>query len=506
MRNFLALVWMAVFAVHAGTGYAQITAGEGAEATFRAYYDQAEMLQENVGVPSDVERGLEIHKELAEAGYAPSMYQLGKAYYYGEGADADIATAVRYFDDAVTAGDTNAMVWLGRSLLESDGGAARAFEVLNKAATLGIAGAEFRLGLGHVNGMFGEFSDPQAGLEILRKLHAAGDGSATYALGLALRSGGNVEPDPAEARQLFLALAELGHAKSAERLGEMMSLGEGGAIDADGAAKYFELAWLNGRESAALKLADALIAANRGPEAREVLVAAAGEGSEDARLNLALGDVTGAFGTASDPVQGSVELAALTDPPSRRTADQLAKYVLNNGLPAEVDLNVVVEALETAASDGDATAAVRLLRLYRQRPDLFPDAVARREAALEAYGPLMSSRAFVGESIRLIGETSYGRQAGEIMADILQNADAEAVQRGLFAAFQSDRNAYVYLIQGELTERGLYSGRLNGIADAATIRAILAYCAKLEITDVCAAGPLRKEVAKAFSSAIAEGV
>lgn len=505
MRIFLVLIWLVVCASHVDIGFAQTVDDIGDEATIKSFFDEAKLLQKNVDVPADVESGLAMHKRLAEAGYAASMYELGKAYYYGEGVGKDIARSARYFENSVGAGNSDAMVWFGRVQLETDGGSERAYYILRVAVTLEIAGAEFRLGKGHVDESFGDLSDPAAGLEILRRLAASGDSSATYVLGIALRNGGDFEADPVEARRLFLMLADQGHGKSSERLGEMMSLGEGGPVDLEAAVDQFNLAWHNGRPNAALKLADTLVAAQRSSEARTILEIAVVDGSDDARLELALGDVNARFGTASDPDYGSAELREMTRPPTKRVADRLAKYALNNVLPVEVDLDLVVGTLEAEASNGDASAALRLIRLYRQRPDLFLDAVARRKAALDDFGSLISSSEYVREEIRLIGETTDGSFAGRIIANVLKDADPDDIQRGLFIAFQADRNAYVYLVQNLLRERGIYKGRLNGLADQATIRAIMNFCAQHNFTDLCSAGPLGKEAARALSSALAHG-
>ena len=62
--------------------------------------------------PQDREKGLEYYKKAAELGNARSMYALGYAYQCGQGVEADLQEALRWYEKAALAGHANALaVW-----------------------------------------------------------------------------------------------------------------------------------------------------------------------------------------------------------------------------------------------------------------------------------------------------------------------------------------------------------------------------------------------------------
>ena len=63
-------------------------------------------------------------------------------------------------------------------------------------------------------------------------------------------------------------------------------------------------------------------------------------------------------------------------------------------------------------------------------------------------------------------------------------------------------NAYVYLLQAELGERGLYEGAANGMLGRGTIAAISSFCSETGIRDVCDRGPLTSRAARALAGAL----
>ncbi len=466
----------------------------------RDHYRLAEALRLNNTVPGDVTRGMALHNELMNAGYAPSMRRMAIAHFYGTEAELDRGRSIALLRQAIRRDDQDSRVWLGRVLLAVGGYPEEAYEVLTRATADKLIGADFHLAVGHARRGYGEKSDPALGIEILSRLSDAGNPAATFELATAYRQAGGTVGDPAKARVIFQGLVDAGNAKAGEELGEMYRDGVGGTADPEHAARLFAWARENGRSNATGKLTNILLTMGRPSEARDVLADSAANGEKAARLELALGDIGGKFGTASDPVAGKAALAEFAANPDGDTAYRVAQFVRLQTLPEGVDVTEIAGILEASAASGDGRSAEALLRLLRQRPEFIANALDRRLSVLETHGNTLRSKAFVEETMRILGETTSNASGGPEAVKLLASADADAYQSGLTAAFQTNKNLYVYILQTEMVERGLYSGDIDGVARGSTMRAIGALCQSGGFGRTCAAGPLGSDAAKALAT------
>ena len=143
---------------------------------------------------------------------------------------------------------------------------------------------------------------------------------------------------------------------------------------------------------------------------------------------------------------------------------------------------------------GDVDAARYLIGLYRDGYGalLQPD----RKAALDLLdfvagylGPDMTAI----ERIKLLAAGcslaghSPTQQDRPALFQLLHPQQAMSVLRDLR---RRSAHAYVYFIQQQLAERGIYDGPLSGILDSRTISAFKAACDKAGALRTCAPGPL----------------
>jgi hypothetical protein len=86
---------------------------------------------------------------------------------------------------------------------------------------------------------------------------------------------------------------------------------------------------------------------------------------------------------------------------------------------------------------------------------------------------------------------------------LLAGSDFETYYSTLVGVSRSDRNAYVYLVQHELSQAGVYKGQPNGLLNSGTLRSILAFCAENGYAQECEHGPLRGTAVRLFSASLA---
>lgn len=480
---------------HAQVNLLQVTDPE----ILQDHYRLAEALRQNNYVPEDVERGIALHQELAKADFAPSMRRLAIAHFYGEEAPLDVGYSAALLRKAVGLGDQDSRVWLGRVYMSLGDRPQEAHTLLANAAADGLPGASYQFAVGHVRRAFGDVSDPALGIEILTEVAESGDPKAIFDLASAYRQVGGALGNPEKARAMYQGLVDSGDPKAAEELGEMYRDGVGGNPDPEHAARLFTWAKNNGRAGARTKLTEVLLTLGRPEEARNVLVESIEAGQIDARLELALGDLGGTFGTASRPDEGRAALSEFAADPDPATALRVAQFVRIQTLPDGIDMSEIANILEASASTGDGRSTETLLRLLRERPEFIPNASERRVSLLSAYGETLRPKAFVEENVRMIGETTGNASGGPEALQILNNTDPESYRAGLIAAFQANRNMYVYVLQAEMAERGFYGGGIDGIARGQTMRAIASLCRAGGFTGTCSSGPLGLDATRAIA-------
>ena len=121
-------------------------------------------------------------KQLAMDGVADAQYNLGKMYEVGQGVEANLEEAVKWY---------------------------------LKAAEQGHAGAEIRIGLMHLYGV-GQEKDAAKAAEYLAKAAEKGYAEAQFNLGLLYMKGEGVTQDMTQAKELFRKAAMQKHEKAKE--------------------------------------------------------------------------------------------------------------------------------------------------------------------------------------------------------------------------------------------------------------------------------------------------
>ena len=143
------------------------------------------------------------------------------------------------------------------------------------------------------------------------------------------------------------------------------------------------------------------------------------------------------------------------------------------------------------------------MRLYRVRPRIAKDTVAKREELLRAFGGKIRQDVAVIEQIYRLHETQlppryYGR-----MLELIAAAPGDKLARILPGLIRINRNAYIFALQRELRNQGYFNRQANGWLTGATIRAVASFCRDEKIMALCRVGPLKGDAAKAIAAALA---
>ena len=468
---------------------------------FEARYREAENYRQAIGVDLDISRSIEIHLELAEAGFGRSLNRMGDFYNYGIGVPQDYRRAAEYYGAASDAGHITSLVRQSKALRRLGAGE-EALAVIERAVELGLDGALEERSSGHLFAEYGARSDVAFGFAETQRLAADGSNqTANYQLAEAYRRGIGVEQDQAAAYQLYLMLRQQGHAAGTERLANYFAEGIVVEQDAETAVELYRTAASLGREGAYVPMAKLLVEIGRGEDALLALRQGLELGDERAEVELAVGHLDGAFGTGSDAAFGRVELNRLAEAGNLRAGATVLNR-LGDGEDLAPDLERVISHLENAMRSGDGRAAEALLRFYREVPDAVPDAVERRRGILDAYAPIIRARTYYPELANLAYDTDNGVGAYPLLLEILREADGVGYERALLQIYFRDKNAFTYILQSELSDRGEYDGSLNGYMTGDTLRGVLRYCYAKDIHDVCIHGPLRTPAVRLIAVAL----
>lgn len=120
----------------------------------------AELYQRGQGAPGDADRALALIEEAADQGLAAAQYQAGMAWLNGVGTEPDRAVALRWLERAAGQDNVSAQLQLAELYFnEPDTEQRHARQWLNRAAVLGSATAQYRLGVSYLEGSGGP-ADP----------------------------------------------------------------------------------------------------------------------------------------------------------------------------------------------------------------------------------------------------------------------------------------------------------------------------------------------------------
>jgi TPR repeat protein len=193
----------------------------------------------------------------------------------------------------------------------------------------------------------------------LREKVAKGDPQAMHTLGLALRNGQSVSPNPTAAQELFLKAARLGHAPSQTEYGKMLLSGEGFKQPDRGSARHWlQTAAAQGEVEGIRILARMLRHGTDGerdiPQALALLERAAKLGCVRSKLQLA--SFHRELNKKDDAFKLIKECAEKGDVDAQ---SDLAAWLVGDNKQQEA-----LPWLKKAAAQGDATSMLTLSELY----------------------------------------------------------------------------------------------------------------------------------------------
>jgi TPR repeat protein/tRNA A-37 threonylcarbamoyl transferase component Bud32 len=223
---------------------------------------------------------------------ADEYHRRGEACYTGRGALQDYAKAREWYEKAAAIGHAEAefrLGWLhdhGRGT-PRDATAARTW--YERAAARGSANAKYHLGVLFHKGR-GVQRNPFAALRWWEEAAKAGHATAQFQLGVLYHTGEGVPVNAATARIWFQKAAEQGHATAQSKLGGMFHVGEGGPRDPIQARQWYEKAAAQGDAEAQYGLGELYDSGDGAARdfvlAREWWVKAAARGHAGAQYNL----------------------------------------------------------------------------------------------------------------------------------------------------------------------------------------------------------------------------
>lgn len=374
----------------------------------------------------------------------------------------DLQAAASHYRRAIELGHVESHYALA-FVLQDLGDGEGALAALEAAAAAGREAAELRIANGHLRGWFGEASHPSTGFSLLKALAAAGDGEAQLDLAEAYTKGLAVEPDLNAAAELY---------RSAAR---------------------------PDRPAAFVGLGRALLALEKGEEARAALEAALEFGDPRAEYELARGHYLRSFGTASLPDQGRNTLVALAENGDLGAIRMVVRMPIGR-VPA--DFQGIERHLKALSEEDDPWAIETLVLLYRTHPNFAAVSVAARSRLLETQGSLIRDKTRGRELIRLLMDPGRPEPSFDTILATLDRLSPEGYEAALRELSKMHRNHYIRVIQRELRDMGHYRGRVDGLMGPRTVSAICEFCKMAGIKEICMHGPLTSASLNAMASAI----
>ncbi len=485
----------------------------------------------------------ELYSTAAAAGSGSARLQRATMLMRGDGVAPDPAGALAILEEAGAEGDASAYLALATlyETGETDAvpkDARKAFEFFSRAADLGDSRAAMKVALMHLDNSV-PASDQSSGLAILEGLASTGHTDAAYRLAdyYSGEDGQAVSPDPALAFGYYQQAAEGGSGSARIRMAGMLIRGEGiardvprgiailreegaagnatallnlgdtfargiaGRVDIEAALEAYEAASDLGNDTALVRLADiyryGLLRKTSTSRAYEFLEKAAAQGNSYAVFMLGKGLVDGDFGDAGTVEDGerllvqanlgnvaeaAVELALLDVPSVTEGATASSK----------------VERLRNLAEGGNLAARLRLVEAYRdghtgRGEALVSQDLARARAELAAIADQIDPAEREVQSMLIDLKSRKYSGYPETYARIKTLPWSErpsAVRRIL----DVNPNAYVYALQMQLAENGIYRDELDGMMTNRTISAIETQCDLLNAASLCRFGPLSPQV------------
>ena len=396
----------------------------------------------------------------------------------------------------VAEGDEAAQVALGAFLLEGyvlPGDPARGAALLEAPAAAGNATAQSKLGEAFLWGLAGP-SDPARARRLLDAAAAQEDPEALRVLGEQLLGGWVFARDVPAGLALLDRAVAMDDPLAEITLGSAYLYGTGVQKDWPRAVHLFEAAAARGRGEGMALYGTMLMWENSDPATAEAILRRAGAlGQASAWATLAEGAMYGYLGPQSrSKFEQYVEQARVVG--DERVAVLEAQRRMW-GISQRASGPETIAGLEKAVLEGNAQALTFLVALVRdgnqwnirKEPDLAADYLRR-------FGDLLPPP----DAVRLAftidtARTKQVRDFAGLEARLKAQPELTSVWFGQ-QIFAANPNFAIYVLQGDLRARGLYSGKQTGLATRATLTALRKDCATLPNPARCSDSVMHPEV------------
>ncbi|WP_299611567.1 hypothetical protein [uncultured Tateyamaria sp.] len=307
------------------------------------------------------------------------------------------------------------------------------------------------------------------------------------------------EADPSAAFTAMVALAEEDFAPATDRVGYYFRHGIGTPIGLSEARAWYARAVSAGHSWSTASLARVEIELGNEEAALHLLRTAARTNRPGTRRLLATAHIDRTLGDPSDPELGRRMLEGMAgDGDTNAARDLIARFNWNR-LDGQAS-HAAVELVVRTGLGGDVRFAEAAL-VYLSRSGDKSDRVIQTRALL-ADVPGMHDRILSPERIRLAADTRPD-QFWQAVEEVLVNTESENYARTASTAFWINKNAWVRVLQKELSALGYYSGRINGLMTKRTIRAQNRFCKDSGLWTTCVTGPLRGSTVRTVAAEIA---
>lgn len=325
-------------------------------------------------IEQDVEAGVQWLEVAAAQDSVPALFSLGDLFAQGEFVERDQARAFDAYDRAAALDQPSAYLRIGRMFEIGRGGTPdpdRALAAYDEAVLLEVPGANLALARGHLDGRFGELSEPELALEIFEQSDEATMLELRPYIGDAILRGKGVAQDIDTGLALLNESAAAGAVRALLFLGAAYADGAALEPDADKSLQAYETAIELGETGAYFRMArlfeEGGLLANQPERAIELYAAATTAGlAEDADFALARGHLKGRFGDLSQPAEGFAIyqrlLAAENDNVDQLHRD-VGELLLTGGEGVDQDATAGLEKIALACDLGQAWSCERMGRL-----------------------------------------------------------------------------------------------------------------------------------------------
>lgn len=441
------------------------------------------------------------YEELAASGHSRSAFRLGNIYGRGILTDRDTELGIDYLRMAGDLGFDPAWRYLGAELLRAGRGG-EALTAFDKALQAGETGFEVILAKAHFDRRFGTASDPRIGVKLLENRVLHGDIEAQSELAKILANPESGIADFRRAYELAAPLADSGNVDAMMLVAGLYQSGAGVERSYPLANDLYLRAAAAGENSAVVRAAEVEIRRGLTTRATERLMDAVSQGIPGAGAVLADAHIRGLLADKSERHTG-ILMTETGVAAGDLSFVILALDLIVDDVWIQVDTETLINQAERAAEDGNSFAAEALLRALRGRPQAFDAPLKKRGQYLERFAGILRPHAFAQEKAALMLETMPRNMVLAELRKLLAGSDFETYYSTLVGVSRSDRNAYVYLVQHELSQAGVYKGQPNGLLNSGTLRSILAFCAENGYAQECEHGPLRGTAVRLFSASLA---